>query len=194
MTSAQNADGAAVLHALRVKGAATVEDVTRISAADDPASVLAMLVADGLAVRHDAGGRQYFTLTEAGAQRDARAMLALSPGGETLAGLYDERFLALNRRFKELCASWQQQGESIELIEQAEEIHATLEQFLAAAAAHAPHLERYRVRLGASIDAFLDGDPSALMAPTGDSYHNTWFELHEDLLATLGRKRAEEAE
>jgi hypothetical protein len=194
MTSALRADGASVLHALRVKGAATVADVTRISAADDPASVLAMLVADGLAARHVAGGREFFTLTAAGADSDARAMLALSAGSEALANLYDERFLALNTRFKELCANWQQHGESIALIEQAEEIHAALDGLLTVAGMHAPHLERYRIRLGISIEAFLDGDPSALMAPIGDSYHNTWFELHEDLIATLGRTRAEEGE
>jgi hypothetical protein len=194
MTSAPRADGAAVLHSLRVKGAATTSDVTRISAVEDPAGVLAMLLADGLAARHVAGEREFFTLTAAGADSDARAMLALSAGSEALANLYDERFLALNTRFKELCASWQQQGESIELIEQAEEIHEALDGLLAVAAMHAPHLERYRVRLGASIEAFLDGDASALMAPVGDSYHNTWFELHEDLIATLGRTRAEEGE
>jgi hypothetical protein len=194
MTSALRADGAAVLHALRVKGAATVADVTRISAVNDAAGVLAMLVADGLAARHAAGEREHFTLTAAGADSDARAMLALSAGSEALSNLYDERFLALNTRFKELCASWQQQGESIELIEQAEEIHAALDGLLTVAGMHAPHLERYRIRLGASIEAFLDGDASALMAPIGDSYHNTWFELHEDLIATLGRTRAEEGE
>jgi hypothetical protein len=194
MTSSLRADGAAVLHALRVKGAATASDVTRISGADDPAGVLGMLVADGLAARHVAGEREYFTLTAAGADSDARAMLALSAGSEVLANIYDERFLALNRRFKDLCANWQQQGESIELIEQAEEIHEELDGLLAAAAMHAPHLERYRARLGAAIETFLDGDASALMAPIGDSYHNTWFELHEDLIATLGRTRAEEGE
>jgi hypothetical protein len=25
-----------------------------------------------------------------------------------------------------------------------------------------------------------------------DSYHTVWFELHEDLLATLGRQRSQE--
>lgn len=194
MNSALRADSAAVLHALRVKGAATVQDVTRIGAVDNPAGVLSLLVADGLAARHTAGEREYFTLTAAGADSDARAMLALSAGSDALANLYDERFLDLNTRFKELCARWQQQGESIELVERAEEIHEALDGLLALAAMHAPHLERYRVRLATSIEAFLDGDASALMAPVGESYHNTWFELHEDLIATLGRTRAEERE
>jgi hypothetical protein len=37
------------------------------------------------------------------------------------------------------------------------------------------------------------GEGDWFTSPLVDSYHTVWFELHEDLLATLGLERAEEA-
>ena len=38
---------------------------------------------------------------------------------------------------------------------------------------------------------FRDGDDDALAKPLSGSYHDVWMELHEDLLATLGRERTD---
>ncbi len=38
-----------------------------------------------------------------------------------------------------------------------------------------------------------EGERDWFTKPTIDSYHSVWFELHEDLLATLGLERAKEA-
>jgi len=40
--------------------------------------------------------------------------------------------------------------------------------------------------------ALVAGEHTWLTRPTVDSYHTVWFELHEDLLATLGRTRSDE--
>ena len=37
------------------------------------------------------------------------------------------------------------------------------------------------------------GETDWLTKPIIDSYHTVWFELHEDLLATLGLERGHEA-
>jgi pyruvate,orthophosphate dikinase len=37
-----------------------------------------------------------------------------------------------------------------------------------------------------------DGSHEWIARPTIDSYHTVWFELHEHLLATLGRTRTDE--
>lgn len=52
---------------------------------------------------------------------------------------------------------------------------------------------RYRPALEAALARLRAGDRDALTAPRAASYHTTWFELHEDLLATLGIDRAAEA-
>jgi hypothetical protein len=190
-------DEVAALHALRVKGAGTVQDVVRVSgvrAAARVVDLLDTLVADGLATRREAGSETYFALTPAGFDADAHASRErLGAQADALAAIYDGRFLDVNARFKALCARWQEQGERIELIEQAAAIHEEVAELLRAAAVHDPPLGRYLGRLGESMEEFLDGESSALLAPVGVSYHNTWFELHEDLIVTLGRSRAEES-
>jgi hypothetical protein len=49
----------------------------------------------------------------------------------------------------------------------------------------------YGTRLTTALDRVLGGNP-AYVADTLDSYHTVWFQLHEDLLVTLGISREEE--
>jgi pyruvate,orthophosphate dikinase len=63
------------------------------------------------------------------------------------------------------------------------------------ASALADDLDRlggYPDRLAHAHDRVVAGDHAWLTRPTVDSYHTVWFELHEDLLATLGRSRSDE--
>ncbi len=50
----------------------------------------------------------------------------------------------------------------------------------------------YGGRLQSALDRVLGGDTDWFTKPSLDSYHEVWFELHEDLLATLGIDRAAE--
>jgi pyruvate,orthophosphate dikinase len=50
----------------------------------------------------------------------------------------------------------------------------------------------YRHRLDAAHARVADGSHEWIARPTIDSYHTVWFELHEHLLATLGRTRTDE--
>ena len=50
----------------------------------------------------------------------------------------------------------------------------------------------YSSRLSGAHQRVVAGDHDWITRPTIDSYHTVWFELHEDLLATLGRERAQE--
>ena len=50
----------------------------------------------------------------------------------------------------------------------------------------------YGPRLANAIDRVEAGDTDYATKPMIDSYHTVWFELHEDLLATLGIERAKE--
>jgi hypothetical protein len=50
----------------------------------------------------------------------------------------------------------------------------------------------YGPRLSAALAKVQGGDADWFTRPTIDSYHTVWFELHENLLATLGIERATE--
>jgi hypothetical protein len=50
----------------------------------------------------------------------------------------------------------------------------------------------YGARLGAALEKVQAGDHDWFTKPMIASYHTVWFELHEDLLATLGIERASE--
>ena len=49
------------------------------------------------------------------------------------------------------------------------------------------YAKRFAVALGSAV-----ADPHWIASPSVDSVHTIWFELHEHLLATLGRSRADE--
>jgi hypothetical protein len=182
---------ALLLHALRVKGAATAAD---LETASGVAARVEPLVAKGLVSRAGEGEGTIFGLTEAGRERDAELVAAEVPAAvrEQVETAYDTDFLPVNAEFKALCASWQSEGESFELLEQLLEVHLRVDGFLAAAAAPVPRFGHYRGRLAGALDRVQDGDGEALVGAVGPSYHNIWFELHEDLIASLGRSRAAE--
>ena len=183
-----------LLHALRVKGAATAPALAAALGREDLGEELEALVAATLVTRAGAGEEALLALTPPGRERDRELVAAeLDDAGRArLAGLYEDSFQPVNVEFKQLCAEWQTDGESFELLERAVGIHERVDAFLAAAAALVPRLGRYSERLGAAFERVQDGEGDALVGPIGDSFHNVWFELHEDLIATLGRTRAEE--
>jgi DNA-binding MarR family transcriptional regulator len=52
---------------------------------------------------------------------------------------------------------------------------------------------RYGPRLDAALGSLEAGELDWFTKPLIDSYHTIWFELHEDLLATLGKERSQES-
>ncbi|HEX6568089.1 MAG TPA: hypothetical protein VF015_02960, partial [Acidimicrobiales bacterium] len=57
-------------------------------------------------------------------------------------------------------------------------------------------LDRYRPygpRLRHAVDRVESGDRDWFTRPVMPSYHTVWFELHEDLLSTLGLDRSAES-
>ena len=50
----------------------------------------------------------------------------------------------------------------------------------------------YGPRLSSALAKVQGGDGEWFTKPTIDSYHTVWFELHENLLATLGIERGAE--
>jgi hypothetical protein len=181
------------LHALRVKGVATATDVAAITGLADSDQALQELRSAGLVESRQAGAIEYFTQSAAGHAAHAEGVTRRRDAGgrDRVAEVYDARFLPVNVLFKRMCAAWQEE-ERFELVEQAVDIHEVIGDVLHAVSDVEPRFAQYRIRLDRCMQAFQDGDGSALAAPIGESYHNVWFELHEDLIVTLGRSRADE--
>ncbi len=116
------------------------------------------------------------------------------------------RFLVLNPRLLSVCTDWQLREVDGEPVtnDHTDEVHD------AAAVAHlhgidleaqpvcealAAALDRfgtYGPRLAHALGRVDAGHPDWFTKPTIASYHTVWFELHENLLATLGIDRSTE--
>ncbi|WP_433234423.1 transcriptional regulator [Actinomadura nitritigenes] len=143
-------------------------------------------------------------LTEAGRAEDARRTVRqLEAAGtrDALTAAY-RRFMVLNPELLELCSAWQLRtvdgamapNDRSDPVYDARVLNrfADLDGRAGAVAADLsaalPRFGRYRVRLTAALDRARSGALEHLTDST-TSYHTVWFQLHEDLLATLGIPR-----
>ena len=186
-----------VLHALRVKGIATPESLALATgqSSDDVLERLRALEGDGVCFERPSRKRPGWVLSEEGRERHAAELVEAHPpeSRETIAELY-EGFLTLNNDVKGLAAKWQHAGtddERFDLLGRLEDVHELADKALARTADVVPRFGRYGQRLGVALEKIED-DPRYFVSPLVDSYHNVWFECHEDFLLTLGRTRAEE--
>jgi hypothetical protein len=179
-----------VLIVLRVRGRADAAQVAQATGgpAIEAGAVLARLVTGGLATSAPHGGGTM--LTPAG--RDALTrLLADEPIDRAALGTQYERFRVVDRELKHAVTAWQ-------LADAAAKASAVAGVMAAAtaagsvAAALAPLAARfapYAGRIAAAAGAIATGDTRFVASPRVDSLHQVWFELHEDLLVTLGRSR-----
>ena len=54
-----------------------------------------------------------------------------------------------------------------------------------------PRFAHYRTQLLSAVQNAENGKSEWVSSPKLESYHTLWFELHEDLLRMLGRRRRE---
>ncbi|MEW9532263.1 transcriptional regulator [Microbispora sp. NPDC049125] len=194
-----------VLHTLRCigfSGLARVSEATGLPEPDAESELIDLAVA-GLVTRvpGDFGG---WGLTEAGRAADARWIceeLDAAGARRAVTEAYDD-FLVLNPEVLDLCTAWQMRsvdgvaapndhtdpaydsrvlGRFTDLDRRAGAVCARLSAAL-------PRFQRYRTRLTEALARVRSG---ALDYVTDDlaSYHSVWFQLHEDLLVTLGIPR-----
>jgi hypothetical protein len=157
----------------------------------DAADLLDAAVDDGLAVRR-VGRISGYTLTAAGRARHADLVAReTTPGERAAIGRSYEEFLRLNPQFLTLCTEWQVHS----IADAASRLAAVDDAVQPICVALSGVLDRfatYGPRLGAARRLFAAGERDWLTKPLVDSYHTVWFELHEDLLCTLGIDRAKE--
>jgi hypothetical protein len=202
----------AVLHGLRLKGVADPRRVGEAAgiAEDRTAAVLAELAEESL-VAHREGRFGGWSITTTGRAEHERLIAAeVDELGvrDDLRGAY-QRFLVLNPELLATCTRWQVRdadaksggtvndhsdadydaavvAELAVLHEQVLPILGDLETLLV-------RFGRYRPALTSALEAVQAGDADMFTKPIVASYHTVWFELHEDLLATLGLDRETEA-
>lgn len=194
-----------VLHALRCGGHAGLEAVSRTAGLPEPdvESLLIDLAVDGLVTRSP-GPLGGWGLTDAGRAADTERIAAEldTAGARPAVAAAFERFLVLNPELLDLCTAWQTRGVAGDLranehddpaydarvLALFADLHARAEPVLGALAAALPRFGRYGVRLAQALARGRAGE-RAEVADSTTSYHAVWFQLHEDLLVTLGRSR-----
>jgi hypothetical protein len=198
-----------VLHALRLKGFAeddTVATMTGLDVGEVGQRLKEQAVAE-LIVRRD-GRISGWSLTPAGraAHTDLVAAELEACGARDDVKSAYERFLEINQDMLKVCTAWQLRdvdgAQAINDHSDADYDAGVVQQLIGihdrvrpVAADVRDVLERfgaYGNRLRGALEKVVAGEHEWFTKPVIDSYHTVWFELHEDLLCTLGIERSSE--
>jgi hypothetical protein len=199
-----------VLHALRLKGFAEGDVVAAATGlgSDEVDRHLSSLAGDELVVRRD-GRVAGWALTPAGRTRHVdlvAAELAESGARDDVKSGY-ERFLEINHEMLSVCTAWQlRETEGAQAINDHSDaaydagviqrllgIHDRVRPVTADLRDALQRFSGYGERLRGALEKVVGGEHDWFTKPVIDSYHTVWFELHEDLLCTLGLERSSES-
>ena len=197
-----------VLHTLRcvgVVGAARLATASGV-ATGDTQECLNQLADMGLAVLAPGpfGG---WGITDAGRSADddwLAGQLEVLETRERIERYYGQ-FLGLNPNLLQVCSDWQMRtiGNSPALNDHSDadydakvltrlmRIDDSAQTLCGYLADTLDRFSLYQERMSSALSRALAGDPS-YVADGLESYHTVWFQLHEDLLTTLGISRDEE--
>ena len=197
-----------VLHGLRLK-AFPDTDVLAVAIGRPEAEVQAALeayAADGLVRRIEGGAVTGWTLTADG-RREGEARLAAeldAAGSRAAVRAGYDRFVTLNPDLLSVCTDWQMRGDDVNdhtdaaydqgVVLRLVTLHDQVRPILAELRQQLARFSSYSPRLRSALEKVTEGERDWFTKPTIDSYHSVWFELHEDLLATLGLERAKETQ
>lgn len=191
----------AVLQAVRLKG--RVRPVELAATLDvglaELDQVVAQLAAAGLLVAETT-----LRITPTGRARLAELLAEerAAVDSAVLTAAYDD-FRAVNGDFKTLVTRWQlidgtpnthddaQYDQAV--LARLDTVHRRVLPIIATAATQLPRLGAYATKLCTAWDRVNAGEIAWLTRPLIDSYHTVWFELHEELIVSVGRTRESEA-
>ncbi|MBV8980024.1 MAG: transcriptional regulator [Acidimicrobiia bacterium] len=198
-----------VVTCVRLKGFADTGPIVEASglAPDVVDGVLADLGAADLA-RHREGRVSGWTLTLAGRALHAElvaAELSAAACEADIEAAYRE-FLVLNPRLLTTASAWQlrqEDGQAVvndhtdaahdaRVLGDLRALHEATVPLVVRLGSLLERFGRYGTRLSTAVERIEAGDRDWFTKPLIDSYHTVWFELHEDLLSTLGKERASE--
>ncbi|HET6794665.1 MAG TPA: hypothetical protein VFH45_09495 [Acidimicrobiales bacterium] len=199
-----------VLHALRLKGFADHPVVAALFGLDDTMvkSALESMAGSGL-VSFRQGRTSGWTLSAAGRARHGELVAAELDACGCRGPIDDgyRRFLTVNARLLEVCTKWQLRavgGRQVPndhsdaaydaaVVSELGAVDDFIQPVCADLAVTMERLSSYGSRLAEARRRVDAGQGEWMTRPVIDSYHTIWFELHEDLLVTLGIERAREA-
>lgn len=199
-----------VLHAVRLKGMADVDAVARRFPLDGD-------LVEGLLADHEAKGwvqrvgfadLSGWALTDTGRAEDNRRLAAelAETGAEAEVGAAHAGFVQLNARLLTAVTDWQirpMPGDPMAFNDHSdrgwdERVLDELSRLLSAVRPVCESLvdvlarfDGYTDRFAAALGRVEIGEWEWVDQPGMDSCHTIWFELHEDLLATLGLERGQ---
>src|SRR5262245_53270815 len=200
-----------VLHALRLKGTADAATVAATAdlPADEVAAQLEKLAGEGLAAE-STGALAGWSLTATGRtehRRELRREVDAAGARATVTGAY-ERFRALNAGVLDACSRWQVRtvgGQMVrndhhdraydarvvaELARLGDQAAPLVDDLAGALARY----QGYKPKLQEAVRRVEAGEGDWFAKPVMPSFHTVWFELHEDLLTTLGLERSDESD
>jgi hypothetical protein len=158
-------------------------------------------------VKLDPGPFGGWGLTESGRITDqelVREELDIVDGRDNVQSCY-ESFLGLNPTLLQICSAWQMTrvgnmptlndhtdpDYDAKVLSRLIRIDASAQRLCSDLAIVLMRFGLYGTRLTTALERALGGN-TAYVTDTLDSYHTVWFQLHEDLLVTLGISREAE--
>lgn len=113
-------------------------------------------------------------------------------------------FEALDTEFKKVCSMWQVRQDGMGspnthvnpeydfgVLERLREVHGRLREFVRSVSGLEAELADLTVELDNAMARIAEGEFDYFTGVQLNSFHNLWFELHEDLLCTMGLERSE---
>jgi hypothetical protein len=200
-----------VLHAVRLLGFADCATIAeRVGAGhDDTIETLREEEQRGWVQYNSFAGLDGWFLTDEGRTENERRLARERTGADPddLIGVVYRDFLPLNARLVRACTDWQVKPTSEDKLASNDHTDPAwdariLDQLSAISTAVAPLIDRltsvltrfagYDVRFDAALRRARTGQHEWVDGSDVDSCHRVWFQLHEDLLATLGIDRRTE--
>ncbi|MDQ1401737.1 MAG: hypothetical protein QOG03_53 [Actinomycetota bacterium] len=194
-----------VLHALRLRGFADIEPVVATTGLAEPdvTGLLEQLGVEGLV--HLREGRVHgWSLTASGREQHVKAVDGELDDAAARSAIETNYrwFLRLNREMLAVCTDWQLRDGALNehgdaaydktVVDRLRSLDDRVQPICAALTEVLDRFGRYGARLANAVDKVEAGETEWFTKPLIDSYHTVWFELHEDLLATLGIERSKE--
>lgn len=211
MTAFRSSPRLLALHALRLRGMGDSVHVARRFQLDvaEVAEHLLDFEAYGWVRRYEFAGARGWTLTEAGRAADERLLAEelVESGAAAAVAEAHAAFLPLNARFQSACTDWQIRplpGQPMaandhtdfrwddRVLDSLASLGRRVAPLCADLSDRLARFDGYARRYAAAMWRARLGGRSWVDGVGFDSCHAVWFELHEDLVATLGLQRGQE--
>jgi hypothetical protein len=194
-----------VLHGLAIKKHAAAEQIARlVGLPSQTASTLLAEAAKRGRVSEEQGKYVLGVLAGIALESDYSRQYAELRDNRPFVDAY-EAFEKINIELKNLITQWQtvetagqrmpndhsNRDYDMRVIDRLGDLHERVDVLLARFERVLPRFAYYRTQLFDALEKAEGGASVWVSGAKIDSYHTLWFELHEDLLRILGRKRSE---